>query len=214
MQKKPSTIFLDAVGTIFGLKESVGQIYSNKALEFGVTANPEALDQAFRSSFANSHPLAFPKASPGQIPELEFTWWEEIVKTSFSQVGLRESFKDWDGFFQKLYHYFATAEPWVIYPDVQLALKTWRSQKIELGIISNFDSRLDALLDHLGLREYFKTVTISSKVGQAKPSPEIFQLALKKHNCSPAMAWHIGDSLKEDWQGASQVGMKAFLIER
>lgn len=214
MQERPKTIFLDAVGTIFGLKESVGQIYSSIALRFGVTADPQALDLAFRSSFAASPPLAFPQVNPKQIPELEFIWWQELVESSFTQLGLTEQFKDWDGFFTKLYHHFATTEPWVIYPDVQLALKTWRSQKIELGIISNFDSRLDALLDHLGLREYFKSITISSKVGQAKPSPEIFQLALKKHNCPPELAWHIGDSFREDWQGAKAVGMTAFLIER
>lgn len=214
MQERPETIFLDAVGTIFGLKQSVGEIYSSIALEFGVTAKAPALDKAFRSSFGHSPPLAFPQASPQQVPELEFNWWENVVKDCFTQIGLIEEFKDWDSFFVQLYRYFATNDPWLIYPDVQLALKTWRSQKIELGIISNFDSRLDILLEHLRLREYFKSITISSRVGQAKPSPEIFQLALKKHNCHPSMAWHIGDSLKEDWIGATNVGIKAFLIER
>jgi len=214
MQERPKTNFLDAVGTIFGLKESVGAIYSSIALEFGVKVNPIALEQAFRTNFVKSPPLAFPQVNPQQIPELEFIWWEEIVKSCFEQLKVLEQFKDWESFFARLYHHFATVEPWVIYPDVQLALKTWRSQKIELGIISNFDSRLDLLLEHLGLREYFKSVTISSKVGQAKPNLEIFQLALKKHNCPPSMAWHIGDSLVEDWQGASKAGLKAFLIER
>ena len=215
MRELPQTIFLDAVGTIIGLRERVGDIYSSKALSFGVETDPTALELAFRASFRSSPPLAFAQVSPQQIPELEFRWWEKVVKASFQQVGVKSiDFTDWNNYFAQLYTYFATKEAWQVYPDVHLALKTWRLQKIELGIISNFDSRLDPLLDHLGLREYFKSVTISSKVGQAKPSPDIFQLALKKHNCLPSNAWHIGDSLLEDYQGASKVGITAFLIER
>ena len=105
MQERPWTIFLDAVGTIFGLKDSVGQIYSSFAWEFGVTADPQSLDQAFRSSFSKSPPLAFPQASPRQVRELEFIWWQNIVRESFTQVGLIDEFKDWDNFFAQLYHY-------------------------------------------------------------------------------------------------------------
>jgi putative hydrolase of the HAD superfamily len=214
MQERPQTIFLDAVGTIFGLKDSVGNIYSTIAQEFDVKANPIKLDEAFRYSFAKSSPLAFSQANPQQIPELEFIWWQKIVKNCFTQAGVVEDFKDWNSFFYHLYHYFSTSAPWIIYPDVEIALKTWRFQKIELGIISNFDSRLDLLLERLGLREYFKSITISSKAGKAKPSKEIFDLALGKHSCQASMAWHIGDSVVEDWQGATDAGMKAFLIER
>jgi putative hydrolase of the HAD superfamily len=34
--QKPQVIFLDAVGTLFGLKGSVGAIYSQIAADFGV----------------------------------------------------------------------------------------------------------------------------------------------------------------------------------
>jgi putative hydrolase of the HAD superfamily len=83
-----------------------------------------------------------------------------------------------------------------------------------LGIISNFDSRIYQVLAELGLEYFFRSITISSQTGAAKPDAEIFQIALQKHDCSPAQAWHIGDSKKEDYQGAKALGIEAFLIKR
>jgi putative hydrolase of the HAD superfamily len=69
-------------------------------------------------------------------------------------------------------------------------------------------------LAELGLEYFFRSITISSHAGVAKPDPEIFQIALQKHDCSPPQAWHIGDSKKEDYQGAKTLGIEAFLIKR
>ena len=102
----------------------------------------------------------------------------------------------------------------MLYEDVIPALRLWQLQGIELGIISNFDSRIYQVLAELGLEYFFRSITISSHAGVAKPDPEIFQIALQKHDCSPAQAWHIGDSKKEDYQGAKTLGIEAFLIKR
>lgn len=213
-RERPQTIFLDAVGTIIGLKESVGSIYSSFAKAYGVTVDPVLIDQAFRSNFGKSRPLAFADAQIEEINYLEFSWWKNLVSSCFTTVGAIEQFSDWDIFFAELYQYFATVEPWIVYPDVPIALEQWYFQKIQLGVISNFDSRLEPLLQDLALRDYFQSLTISSQVGIAKPNPEIFKLALAKHNCQPQNAWHIGDSQKDDYQGASGVGIKAFLLRR
>jgi len=47
--QRPKVIFLDAVGTLFWVKGSVGKVYSEMAERFGVEAS--ALDQAFLQSF-------------------------------------------------------------------------------------------------------------------------------------------------------------------
>ncbi len=211
---EPKVIFFDAVGTLFGVKGSVGEIYSAMARLVGVNVSPESLERAFRASFKSSSPLAFPGAYRWEIPELEFKWWEAIARSTFSQVGVLEQFQDFPAFFKQLYHHFATAKPWYIYPDTLPALKSWQSRKVEIGIISNFDTRLHILLEKLELKQFFTSVTIASTTGAAKPDPEIFQTALAKHRCSPQLAWHVGDSGKEDYQGAKAVGMRAFLLDR
>jgi putative hydrolase of the HAD superfamily len=211
---RPKVIFFDAVGTLFGVKGSVGEIYSAIAREFGVTASAASLDQAFYQGFHSAPPMAFPGTLPSEIAKREYQWWETIALDTFSEVGVMEQFKDFSSFFATLYQYFATAQPWVIYPDVRPALEAWQRQGIEMGIISNFDSRLHSVLTALNLRDFFTSVTISTEFGAAKPDAKLFQAGLHKHLCKPQEAWHIGDSRQADYQGAKAAGLKAILIER
>lgn len=211
---QPKVIFLDAVGTLIGLRGSVGEIYSKLAKNAGVEVDSSVVNQAFYQSFKASPPCAFPHASLDEIPSYEFDWWQKIAYATFSRAEVINQFKDFSAFFAELYEYFATFKPWYVYQDVIPALIHWQDQGIELGIISNFDTRLNTVLAELGLTEFFDSVTISSIVGAAKPDKQVFWSALEKHQCTPSEAWHIGDSLEEDYQGAVAVGIEAFLIER
>lgn len=210
----PKVIYLDAFGTLFGLKDSVGQLYSNLARSARVDTDAQAVNRAFYQSFAAAERLAFPGAAPATIPGLEYRWWRAIVASTFEQVGVLEKFDNFDAFYRDLYDHFATATPWQIYADTLPSLKRWQAMGIELGIISNFDSRLHQVLAVLELVPYFQSVTISTEVGVAKPSARIFQAALVKHRCTAAQAWHVGDSKAEDYAGAQAAGLRAVLIAR
>lgn len=213
-RQKPKVIFLDAVGTLFGVRGSVGEVYSAIAQEFGVEVAAEPLNEAFLEAFAASDAPVFPGASVEEIPHCEFEWWRVIALRTFQQVGVLNQFEDFTDFFEVLYSHFASAGPWFIYPDVLPALQEWRRRNIQLGIVSNFDSRLKYVLEALNLNEFFSSITISTEVGVAKPNPQIFAIALQKHGCEPQEAWHIGDSKKQDYQGAKAAGLRAILIER
>jgi putative hydrolase of the HAD superfamily len=210
----PQVIFLDAVGTLFGVRQSVGEMYLTVCRRFGIEAEAVALDQAFYQSFKTAPPMAFPGVPVAEVPHLEYQWWEALAQTTFQRAGIYEQFSDFGAFFAQLYEYFASPEPWLIYPDTLPALERWCYQDIPLGILSNFDTRIHTVLKSLNLSDYFASITISSEVGAAKPDPLIFQAALAKHDCSPEAAWHIGDSFKEDYEGAKAVGIQAIWLER
>lgn len=212
--EQPKVIFLDAVGTLFGVRESVGEAYSVIANQFGVIADPKAVDRAFLQSFKAASPMAFPGVDVAQIPMQEYVWWENIARQTFQHVGLLEQFTDFSTFFSALYDYFATADPWFVYPEVPRSLAYWCNQNIELGVLSNFDTRIHAVLKVLGLRDYFTSITISTEVGAAKPSSAVFAAALAKHHCPPHLAWHIGDSFREDYKGAKASGLRAIWLRR
>lgn len=212
--EKPKVIFLDAVGTLFGVRGSVGEIYGNLAQEYGVEADPVQIDTAFTEVFNAAGPLAFPEVDVVEVPDREYQWWQDISRATFEKIGVIDQFTDFEDFFERIYGHFATPSPWFIYDDILPALKKWKADKIALGIISNFDSRLHAVLEGLNLENYFQSITISSSVGAAKPSSEIFTKALAKHHCEPHQAWHIGDSRNEDFEGAKSAGLRAFLLER
>lgn len=212
--QRPKVIFFDAVGTLFGVKGSVGKVYSDMAKRFGVQVSNDALDQAFIQSFKTAPPPIFPGIEPQQIPKREFEWWQVVSLRTFEQVGVVDQFSDFSAFFNALYIHFATGAPWFVYPDVRPVLERWQQLGINLGVLSNFDSRLYSVLSALELREFFTSITISTEVGAAKPNPQIFAVGLEKYNCSAKLAWHIGDSLKEDYQGAKAAGLRAIWLKR
>ncbi|NET00032.1 MAG: HAD family hydrolase [Sphaerospermopsis sp. SIO1G1] len=212
--KKPKVIFLDAVGTLFGVKGSVGMVYSQIAQEFGVTVSPKILNREFFKSFKAAPPPIFLDLDIYDIPQHEFDWWRIIVFNTFEGAGVIKEFQDFSAFFSELYIHFGTAEPWFVYPDVPLALVNWQRLGVELGVLSNFDSRLYSVLDSLGLKQYFKSITISTQVRTAKPDPKIFNIALQNHYCSAAEAWHIGDSIADDYHGARKAGLRGIWINR
>jgi len=211
---KPEVIFLDAVGTLFGVKGSVGEAYSAIARRFGVLVSAEVLDTAFYEVFKTAPPPMFPDVPASDIPKAEFQWWRDVTQRTFQKVGILHKFLDFNLFFHRLYHHFATAYAWEVYPDVFPCLQRWRDQGIELGIISNFDSRLNRVLNALQLSSFFSSVTISSQVGAAKPDPKIFQHAIAQYQVSPEQTWHIGDSRREDYEAAKALGMQGFLLKR
>jgi putative hydrolase of the HAD superfamily len=175
--EKPTVIFLDAVGTLFGVRGSVGQVYSEVAQRFGVEIASDALDRAFYQSFRVAGQPAFNDKDPAAIRTKEYDWWRQIATNSFTQVGVFEQFQDFEAFFAQLYAHFATADPWFLYPDVLPTLERWRELDIQLGILSNFDSRLYAVLDALELAHFFDSITISTEAGAAKPDRQIFEIA-------------------------------------
>jgi putative hydrolase of the HAD superfamily len=212
----PKVIFLDAVGTLFGVKGSVGEVYSAIASNWGVEAAAADLNRAFIASFKASPPSIFPEISQQklELQDAEFKWWMNIARNTFAQVGAIDQFVNFHGFFAELYEHFATDASWYLYEDVIPTLNNWQNKGVELGIVSNFDTRLDRVLKSLNLKPFFQSITISSVAGTAKPDSQIFMLALAKHNCEPHQAWHIGDSLTEDYYGAKAVGIESFWLNR
>ncbi len=211
---KPKVIFLDAVGTLFGVEGNVGKAYADIAQQFGVEADIAALNEAFFKQFKAAEAMAFPDSEPTEVPAQEYAWWRAIADATFRDVGKRDEFEDFEAFFADLYAYFAGADPWFVYPDAYHSLERWRSMGIELGVISNFDSRIYTVLDALALADFFKTVTISTEVGAAKPDPLIFATALEKHGCDGSEAWHVGDSYTDDYEGAQAVGIRGIWLRR
>ena len=204
-------VFFDAAGTLLRVKGSVGQVYLDHARKYGVRVSEDALQQAFQRAFADAPPLAFLVSDPMEIKACERLWWFDVVHNVFYRTGM---FEDFDKYFDEVFSYFASSQAWELYPETLQTLQALEERGLELGIVSNFDSRLYEILLGLGIDRFFESVTLSSSAGVAKPSLQIFKRALAKHGVSPGEALHIGNSLREDVQGASAAGIKAVLLHR
>ncbi|MDE3051318.1 MAG: HAD-IA family hydrolase, partial [Nitrospirota bacterium] len=79
---------------------------------------------------------------------------------------------------------------------------------------SNFDSRLFPVIRGLGIDRLIDTVTIASLARAAKPASKIFEIALEKHAVDPDEAMHVGDSVRDDMEGATKAGLTGVLLDR
>lgn len=210
MANKTKGIFFDAGDTLFEVNESVGAQYSRFAKKYGIDVDPALLNGRFKEVFKESPPLAFPGLSGAALKKGEKEWWYQIVRSVFDEIR----FPKFDALFEEIFLFFRGGEAWLLFPDTKATLDRLSKEGHPLGIISNFDSRIDEVCEALGIRRYFQTVTISSREGVAKPSPEIFKRALKKAGLRPEESMYIGDSPHHDIQGAREIGMKVLLLDR
>jgi len=94
-------------------------------------------------------------------------------------------------------------------------LENLRSRGLKLGIVANiWSGGMNPALEKLDLERFFDTTVASVAVGFQKPSPEIFQLALKNLGLVAEKAVMVGDNPVSDIQGAHNIGMRTIRLMR
>ena len=207
---KITHVFFDAAGTLFRVRGSVGKVYGDCAAGFGLKIDSKEINQAFREAFRARQPMAFPGCEEELIPTLERKWWKEVVEQTFFRLG---EFSQSEAFFDTLYSVFRTSEAWVLEPGCKDLLTRLKREGRQLGIISNFDSRLSDVVKDLGISSFFDTVTISSRSPAAKPDPRIFASALEQANSAAQSSLHVGNDPEEDFAAARRAGFLALLYD-
>jgi HAD superfamily hydrolase (TIGR01509 family) len=82
-----------------------------------------------------------------------------------------------------------------------------------LGVISNADGKIAAVLETCGIADCFESITDSGIVGHEKPHPAIFAAALESLGVSPQESLYTGDVYSVDYVGATEAGMRAVLFD-
>ncbi len=203
-------VFFDAGGTLFDVKDGVGIQYSRIAKKYGVQVDPVFLNDRFKKLFVLTPPLAFPGTVQHEQNGLERSWWHCLVREVFEGI----QFPAFEMFFDDVYRFFSSSDGWVLFPETVGVLEDLHSMSYYIGMISNFDSRLESICHSLCISRYFSGITFSSRHGAAKPSPEIFKDALKQAKISPSESIYVGDSIDHDIKGALSIGMKPLLVDR
>ncbi len=118
------------------------------------------------------------------------------------------------GCFERLASHFRDPSAWAIYPDVEDTLCELERRGLRLAIVSNWDSSLPALLEALKLAPRFHAVAVSAIEETGKPDPEIFLRVCSRIGLTPGECLHVGDSRREDFDGARAAGLDAVLLDR
>ena len=194
-------VTFDVGHTLIEPRASVGQVYAEVAAKHGCPKlSPVELERRF---------LAVLQARGGAVNTRDD--WARIVDNTFAGLVTPPPSET---FFPELFDHFAAAATWRIYDDVLPTLDELSRRGIRLGLISNWDDRLRALLAALGLAARFEVAVISCEVGSSKPAREIFETAARRLRLSPTEILHVGDSWSADVAGAQAAGFRALQIAR
>lgn len=137
--------------------------------------------------------------------------WTGMYAMLCRKLGIDEDVED---LAKRVYDEFGKASRWRAYDDVKPAMWRLKEHGLKLGVISNWDRRLESLLDGLGIGDMLDAVVSSAAVGLHKPDPRIFELGMKHLAVKPVDCIHIGDHHYADILGARSAGMEALLIDR
>lgn len=99
-------------------------------------------------------------------------------------------------------------------PEVTPTVIELYKRGYDLGIIANTitESEIPDWLEEDGLTNYFKVVSLSSKVGIRKPDPEIYLDAARRIGVDPAQCVYVGDNPVRDIEGAQAAGFGMVII--
>lgn len=120
-------------------------------------------------------------------------YFQRMLENRFGCTCYKESLKleriYWQTFLKVI-----KLEPWVM-----PFLKEIRRGKLKVAFVTDLTAEIQMRkLDKLGLSAWTDFLVSSEEAGIEKPDPKIFQLALKKINCSPKEVLLIGDNKKRD----------------
>ncbi len=115
---------------------------------------------------------------------------------------------------REIYREWAACQHFSLYEDVDPVLRELSARGIRLGLISNTHRCLESFQAHFELQDVISVAVSSFEHGYMKPHPSIFESALEQAGVPPGQTVMVGDSLKQDIEGALAVGMRAVLLRR
>ena len=158
-------VTFDAAGTLIKLVDPPGYTYAERARLFGYDLDPVRVEDALGVAWKSLPP---PPDSCGPQPDDDRAWWRALVAKTIKQAHYE--IDRFDDYFKEVYETFARPGLWELFPSVPSVLTELSCLGIRLGVISNFDRRLYDVLLHLGVRDAFEHVIISSEIGAPETS--------------------------------------------
>ena len=110
----------------------------------------------------------------------------------------------------EMYHIYWDTLLDVMEPEKGLVplLERLKEKGIRIGIGSDMTAYIQyKKLEKIGALEYLDFLVTSEEAGTEKPTPQFFELCVKKAGCMPGECVFIGDNLRKDVAGSADFGM-------
>ncbi len=226
---RPHTIVLfDAVGTVIKPNPGVADVYYRLGQKHGSRLSHRQIKQRISESRRkyfnvgesaqsrfNDSSLSFPALDElSSDDSIEREMWQQLVYDVFLELDSPADL------FDDLWGHFEEPGHWEVYSDVEACWWALQQHGIEIGLASNFDSRLASIVQSLHPLSSADYVFCSSQIGFRKPSPLFFQQieeAIKCVSDEPSqqpVILMVGDDFENDCVAPRLAGWNAVWLNR
>jgi putative hydrolase of the HAD superfamily len=199
-------VFFDAVGTMLHPKPGAGEVYREVGRRYGVELSLGAARRRFDLAFRRQEDID--RAGAWVTSEQrEYQRWRAIVGEVLMGVG------DFESCFAELYDHFARPAAWQCAPAAETVLPDLARRGFMLGLASNYDHRLHAVVAGMAALRPIQHVVVSSEVGWRKPAREFFEALSRRTSLPPEEILLVGDDYENDYVGARAAELQALLYD-
>jgi len=181
-----------------------GEGYRAFAARYGLDIDSSRFDDAVVRS---AHLLDGPEDAPYNA-DIFIAYTSHIIE----QMGGRGP--QVDACSREIYEEWAACQHFEMYDDVRTVLRQIAAAGIRIGLISNTQRCLTSFQSHFELEGLIAGTVSSFEHGFMKPHHSIFTAALNRVSARPDESVMVGDSLRQDIEGALRAGMRAILLYR
>ncbi|OLD16876.1 MAG: hypothetical protein AUJ01_09830 [Acidobacteria bacterium 13_1_40CM_3_65_5] len=181
-----------------------GEGYHAFCTRYGIDVEPSK----FADAVASAAPLLNGPEDAPYNAEIFIAYTSHIIR----EMGGRGP--NVDACSREIYEEWAACQHFELYDDVPAVLQTLAKAGIRIGLISNTQRCLTSFQSHFELQGLIAATVSSFEHGYMKPHPSIFSAALERLGARPDEAVMVGDSIRQDIEGALRVGMRAVLLHR
>ncbi|HEU5372574.1 MAG TPA: HAD family hydrolase [Gaiellaceae bacterium] len=175
--------------------------YERLGARYGLTLDPGAYDDARRVALADlkRHP---------ELDHDEEIWIRFTQRIIEGMGGIGDTYAaacEMEGAWAHAHHF-------ELYDDAIPTLDALRDRGLKLGLLSNSARDLEEFVGHHRLT--VDAVLTSRSHGKTKPHETIFRRMLELLDVAAGEAVMVGDTIEDDVEGATAVGMRAVLVDR
>lgn len=209
---KPKVVTFDCAETLVRVRWTPGGFALDCARSIGLELGDEersVYERSLRSRWAE-----YMEINLALDDDLADAFWSKLTVDWLEAIGRPAELAEALTLAAPELLYGENSDMFELFDDVVPLLDSLDALGIRVGVISNWDYSLHRVLKAREIHHRFEHVVASLQVGVEKPDPRLFHHALERFGVAPAEAVHIGDNPLDDLQGAKDVGMRAYLIDR
>ena len=210
-ERFPRMIFFDVGETLIRPRKPYGDLLQEIALDTGVVLPKAAvdglaihIDRRVTERTQRGMPFTFP------LEESQRFWFDTYHV--FFRAFLNPH--DADRLATAFLSLLSSPKGYALYADTLVTLECLLRRGYRLGIISNWEMWLPALLAAVGIDHLFDLVVISGECGVEKPDERIFLRALANTGYHAEEVVYIGDRPAHDVEPARKAGIRPILLDR